>query len=166
MTDQEWADFRAEIKRDKDKQAKQERALAILVKQSKAESGSMVPVLTFRAYGYDCIALVQIFEDSARISRFTDIGPMGHLDIKNLDKLAYELKMEGFEPVVDSSAIETLEAWISQPKWEEGLKAMQITATTNTLYYHGYGDQANEVMRLRNPSLGYRYCKEFGLKVY
>lgn len=166
MTDQDWTDFRAEMKRLKQERTDREQLLESLIQRRKAESGPTIPLLVFHAESYGGIAVVQIFGDEARISRFTDIGPMGHYDVKGLDKLAEELWMGSYKIADDPSAAETLEAWTSQPKWDEGLKGMQIAATANTLNYHGYDDQANEVRRERNPALGYRYCKEFGLKVY
>ena len=159
-------DFLVEMKRLKQERTNREQLLSTLIQRYKAESGSMIPILVFHAESYGGIAVVQIFGDEARISRFTDIGPMGHYDVKNLKELAEELWMGSYKIVDDSSAAETLEAWMSRPKWTEGLRAMQVAATANTLYYHGYSDQSNDVRRLRDPALGYQYCKQFNLKVY
>lgn len=126
MTNEEFiADFREKNRRIRQRQDQEERHLASLVEQRLIEDSPGIPVLSFYAYGYEGIATVQIFGDCARLTRWTDIGPMGHFDIKNLTRLAHELRMEGFNPVDDPNAAQVLELWASRERWSQGLKTMQ-----------------------------------------
>lgn len=121
--------------------------------------------MTFYGLNHKAVAVVQIFGDRARVSRFADIGPMGHSET-SINKLADELRDEGYRPVEDPNAGAILDLWASRSKWVEGLRSMQIISLHNTLSYHGYNDQANEVWNTGDIALGYLYCKQFGLSIY
>lgn len=159
------AKARADITKRRRNREIEARQLSRLIKQRQAEAGTNVPILTFYGLNHKAVAVVQIFGDRARVSRFTDIGPMGHSETR-VNKLADELRDEGYRPIEDPNAGAVLDMWASRQKWVDGLRSMQIVNLNNALCFHGYFEQAREVWTTENVALGYLYCKQFGINVY
>lgn len=165
VTDQEWQDFREYNKKIRQRRQQEHRDLTALIRQRKAEDMTGCFILTFWARGYDGVAAVQVFDNTAKINRFTDIGPMGHYDVKSLDKLTDELREEGFRPTHDPAAGQMLDLWSNRQKWIDGIKAVQLKAAMDTLEWNGYRNEYLEIWQSRDLDKALKYCKEFGLKI-
>jgi hypothetical protein len=163
----ELAELRAWIAKKRQERERQTRRLNALVKQRRIEAGNAVTVLHFYGETTQAIALVQIHDDgTTRITRYTDIGPMSHTELKDPSRLAEELHESGFDLNEDPNAGVLLEEWTRRPRWAEGLKSMEIMAIVNSLSYHGLYKIASVIQRTRSTKMGYYYCRQFGVTVW
>lgn len=128
-----------EILADLDRQYQQEAELSAYIATQRNQS-TTIPVYTFFSTGRNLVAVVQDFGDKLRISRFSNVGAMGHLDVKDVTKIGYELRMEGFETEISTEAGALLESWVGTPEWERGNKQALFLAYWNTFSFMGRND--------------------------
>lgn len=163
----EVAEILAWIAKKRQEREHQARRLDALVKQRQIEAGNGATILHFYGETTQAVALVQIYDDGVtRITRYTDIGPMSHTELKDPSRLAEELHESGFDLNEDPNAGALLEEWSKRPRWAEGLKQMELMAIHNALSYHGLYKIASVVLRTRSTKMGYYYCRQFGVTVW
>lgn len=152
-----------EIERQKEEE------LSAWVAAQRNGDNTTVPVYTFFSTGKNLVAVVQDFGDTLRLSRFAQCGPMGHMDVKDVSKIGYELGMEGFETEISAEAGQILESWTVTPEWEKGTKQALYLAFWNAFSYHGRDDLYRQMDHASNLdeaiALGAKFSKELGYKV-
>lgn len=155
-----------EILADLGRKYQQETELGIYIASQRGQSPA-IPVYTFFSTGRNLVAVVQDFGDKLRISRFGNAGAMGHLDVRDVAKIGYELRMEGFETEISQEAGELLESWVGTPEWERGNKQALYLAYWNALSYLGEFELYRQMDRAGSIDdaikLGARFCQELGV---
>lgn len=131
--------------RDQQRRRAEDAALAEeVVRVRLGTTAGLVPLLTFFSRNKERVAVVALTEPRCVMYQYRQCGPTGDCKF-TLEKMGEELRAEGFVPVVEPTAGETLEVWAKTPEWELGLAQTNFLSYWNTFSFKQRHDLCRQI---------------------